>query len=1551
MGFIYRRLTFKAAALMAVIALYTLIETASSITIQKQPNNPNPLYLSKRWHAEPPPVLQKPCLVVDKHNGRTYMIGYDSQNTLVFNFIDSTQACDKNKKEKLRSEKVEGEEWRDSTSEFDWRNVQWTSLPYPGGSAHHGRRFDTESCFLSSDLKFMVPSYEPDGEGGFSVWDHDLRTWTHIRNDKECSCNEEEVEHEGKVKVKKDKKKLKFEYPNLFTVVYQSYRAKGARHGGTRLAGIEEAIDTVVIQWKDRHDRDHITGIQLLNHKVYSCHDIKIGHNILPPKLTLAASPNNPYHYTFHNTPGKYRSEGDHGSRCENTTLFLFGPNGSGWFNISIADRPSTRPVDIMYTHQENGIKGGFHTLPNLEVDHPRAVYYGGQLWIFGKNHQGVGVWSIDTSSSNTHYEITAQSQGGPSPGGLTCASCGDGIIVYGGCDRAEDCSTNLRPGEQGQISGNAPVSVYRPGTKNDDEDDDDNDNDHEGSGSGGSGSGGSGSGGSSSGGSGSSGSGSGGSSSSGSGSGSGGSGSGGSGSSGSGSGGSGSGSGGSGYGSGGSGGSDSGESGSGGSSSGGSGSGGSGSGGSGSGGSGSGGSGSGGSGSGGSGSGGSGSGSSGSGSSGSGSGGSGSGGSGSSSGGSGSGGGSWSPDSGVPSGTVPEGVPGAVIPNPFPNPETSGQVLVGTTSQTAPTAAPTVTLTITSAPIPLPTNTTPGGAKSSEEGNKNTAMIIGLTLGLLAFIALLSLLFIAARKRRHNDAEVAVGGGDSMGGAGPLGPGGYIDSPNEPKYPGGAAMPPLAPLGPASGIGGPSVEGGGLSGDGNVGVGGPASDLPSSGPSGAGSAPSVGSGPAMAVGGAVLAAGVIAGAHKHKDSTSEKQETYSAGHVTNDETTTETSGVTGAKRSSRAKFFMGGGDYKPHLRRPSPTPAAPAFPVINQGPKTEVDENSLPQVVGIVPKEELVSNQNNNAILAGAAGAAIAVGAAAAARHSKESHVEESSETSAKISKTTTTTNVINGGTSTTTTNIINGGNSTSTVVAGSSGETKVNSGSETIGGSSNSTTVVSHTTGGVTSGMVAGGAMVVGGVIMGAGQQSKEKVVVQNQQMPPTLNKTQITLKLSILRYERKDAAEATPLAKPGTLMFSQLEMLESAPYIKIPGSTFSHVRDSSKVKGNENGLPSPLVPGPSGAASSTESEPRERSLRWMTNEQQWKREAGMLQHLRSERYIAELFTLYSLPTYAEYRFVSVMGPFTRTLESYINERKGVHRTDRAPTLEEQSLASKGPLTLTEIKSMTDGIASALKWCHDHHVVHLGLSPASIFLQEIYSEPDGQGGYRTSVYSPYFDRAPNASKLRDSAEPRIEQRWKLWNFSHSRFIGEPIDPNMDKNRYTSPEIIISSRQSKQVSAQVIKAGENPQQETRTETSVTREGAVTKTTTTKTTSGTTVISNEESTEKLVAATTMDMWSLGQIVYEMHTSQTMFVSEEDAFLKLSSALEDSGDDKDLDKANAHEKIRAQLQSQIEKIDKIQDHGAREVIKGLLEMRQERRLEHEEIRSLYLDVQN
>ncbi|KAF9147018.1 hypothetical protein BG015_011394, partial [Linnemannia schmuckeri] len=961
---------------------------------------------------------------------------------------------------------------------------------------------------------------------------------------------------------------------------------------------------------------------------------------------------------------------------------------------------------------------------------------------------------------------------------------------------------------------------------------------------------------------------------------------------------------------------------------------------------------------------------------------------------------------SGTSSGTIPEGVPGAVIPgSPYPNPDASSQVMVGA-NQTA-TITPGAAVTPSTVPAGLPD----GGSKTSDDGaHSNLAKILGGLFGGIALIALVGLLFVLAKRRRerHDDAEADAGGsgaagpGDNtLGGGGSMGPDGAFYSPgiippkqHTPGAPGGGTggIPPLAPVGGASG-----------------------SDAPS--------------GPGAAVGGAVLVAGAIANKHKRKESLNLKdqrqEQTFEAGHSTTEDSPTDNinNSVLSAKRSSKAKFFMGGGDYKPPLRRPSPVlpePTTPMLPITTVGSKTEVDDTL--ESVEVKPREEHMvpgsgnsktnssttvtrtnsgtsSSNNNGAIIAGTAtGIALAAGGIANAHHSnKETRVDGSS------SKTATKTTTTNGGKSTTTTTTVTGSGSgpyeTEEVLHGTDGTLEgeipghgrfestastgmnISSSSSVMyqSGSTSTTSVASMHVGGnqiVTSNgksTVASsssaerlvGEMVVAGTATGVlTQQQKEQqqhILLQRQQGPPTIHKTQITLKLSIIRYERSDASQATPNAKPGTLMFSQVEMLDGAPDVRIPGSAFSHVRDSSKVTGQEEGLPSPVVPGPSGAARSTESEVRERSLRWMTNEFKWKREAGMLQHLRSDVHIAELFTLYSLPSFAEYRYVSVMGPFTRTLDTYIKERRGIRTTPPSQPLtpEQVSLQAKGPLTVVEIKNLTDSIASALKWCHDHHVVHLSLSPASIFLQEYYSEPDGQGGYRASVYSNYSSRN---SSITDGEAPTIVQQWKLWDFSNARFVGEAVDLTMDTTGYTSPEILIASRRHSQKTT-IVKTtseAENPNQDTTVTTTVSPDGVVTKTTTIKSSSaeGSATVVRSQDQEKLMANQTMDMWSLGQIVYEMHTTQPMFTSAEDALEKLTSALEkqeesegDDDDGDDLDKAKAHDKIRQQLQDQIQKIQNIPDMGAREVITGLLEMRQERRLDHEEIRNLYLDLQD
>jgi len=588
-------------------------------------------------------------------------------------------------------------------------------------------------------------------------------------------------------------------------------------------------------------------------------------------------------------------------------------------------------------------------------------------------------------------------------------------------------------------------------------------------------------------------------------------------------------------------------------------------------------------------------------------------------------------------------------------------------------------------------------------------------------------------------------------------------------------------------------------------------------------------------------------------------------------------------KRNSRAAFLSGGG-YNPARRPNQGQGSQPIIPIITRGPKTELED------VEMVPHME----------------------AGAAHRVQMESRVgqHEAQEV------------------------IIHHGSNES--INGT--RVHVNQG-ETLSGSSGTHDVSEILP-----------VAVIGAGAIAASQhshQTKEKLAVQTQQEPHHVPKTQITLKLSIVRYERSDAAQATPHAKPGTIMFSQMEMLAAAPEINIPGSAFSHVRNSSKVTGHEENLPSPVVPGPSAVASSPESGPRERSLRWMKREHQWKREAGMFQHLKSDQYVAELFNMYILPTFAEYRFVSVMGPFTRTLESYINERQGNPTPN--PTPEQAELAAQGPLTLPEKKSLTESIASALKWCHEHHVVHLNVSTASIFMQEVYSEPDGHGGYRFLAYSSYSNKTAHAASTTDNMAPRIEQRWKLWNFSHARFMGEAVDLDMNMTPYTAPEILdaLHCRNGK-ISTTTPSEIEDPNKDTTATTTVSSDGKVTKTTKTTTSKSSTTVdsSSQGDTEKLMAATSMDMWSLGQIVYEMHAAQPMFTTAKDAFIKMSGELEHQhGDDSHQGKAHV-----LQIPSDVrEKIERIEDRGAREAITGLLDMQPERRLDQDALRNVYLDV--
>ncbi|KAG0047752.1 hypothetical protein BGZ90_007810, partial [Linnemannia elongata] len=163
-----------------------------------------------------------------------------------------------------------------------------------------------------------------------------------------------------------------------------------------------------------------------------------------------------------------------------------------------------------------------------------------------------------------------------------------------------------------------------------------------------------------------------------------------------------------------------------------------------------------------------------------------------------------------------------------------------------------------------------------------------------------------------------------------------------------------------------------------------------------------------------------------------------------------------------------------------------------------------------------------------------------------------------------------------------------------------------------------------------IPGGAIIVGAgaKLIGNNHQSTTTTrVVGGGQLTPAeqaANKTQITLKLSIMRYERADASSAVPAAAVGTVLFSKFKMI-GAGAVNIDETAYSHVEE-------------------------TKAPQAARTIKWMKVEPHWKREAGMLQHLKSDRYISELYTLYSLPTFAEYRYVSILGSFSRTLESYI-------------------------------------------------------------------------------------------------------------------------------------------------------------------------------------------------------------------------------------------------------------------------------------------------------------
>jgi len=334
-----------------------------------------------------------------------------------------------------------------------------------------------------------------------------------------------------------------------------------------------------------------------------------------------------------------------------------------------------------------------------------------------------------------------------------------------------------------------------------------------------------------------------------------------------------------------------------------------------------------------------------------------------------------------------------------------------------------------------------------------------------------------------------------------------------------------------------------------------------------------------------------------------------------------------------------------------------------------------------------------------------------------------------------------------------------------------------------------------------IPGGAVVVGA---GATLTGSQGTTTGNATMTPkqTANKTQITLKLSIMRYERADASAAVPSAPVGTIVFNKFKIIAPGE-VDIDDTAHSHVEETT----------APNV---------------RRTVKWMKAEAHWKREAGMLQHLNSDRYIVELFQLYSLPAFTDYRYVSIMGSFSRTLDSYM-------KTER--------------LTSIQIRQLTASLSDVLRWCHDNHVVHLNIRPASFFLDGVLGQ--------------------------DATDGNGQLVWKLWNFGHARFVGESVDTSVTTVSYAAPEILNGRKK-----------------------------------------------NDDS--KVLAAVSMDLWSLGLVIYELHTREPYFSSDA---LAESQLTQDEG-------------------AQFVPLDVVEELGAAQAIRGLLEVDPLKRFTHENLRDVY-----
>ncbi|KAK3823321.1 MAG: kinase-like domain-containing protein [Benniella sp.] len=121
----------------------------------------------------------------------------------------------------------------------------------------------------------------------------------------------------------------------------------------------------------------------------------------------------------------------------------------------------------------------------------------------------------------------------------------------------------------------------------------------------------------------------------------------------------------------------------------------------------------------------------------------------------------------------------------------------------------------------------------------------------------------------------------------------------------------------------------------------------------------------------------------------------------------------------------------------------------------------------------------------------------------------------------------------------------------------------------------------------------------------------------------------------------------------------------------------------------------------------------------------------------------------------------------------------------------------------------------------------------------------------------------------------WKLWNFAHARFVGEAVDTSVATVSYAAPEIL------------------NVRKKNNT--------------------------------NVLAAVSMDRWSLGLVIYELHTRKPYFSSGAFAEFQLTQN----------DGANFEPDLEA-----------VNEQDAAQAIRGLLEVDPERRYTHDDLGDVY-----